>query len=196
MVPNNLIISNLIFCNRIREPLLLFNNISNDCVKPFRDLRFSLILVLGAGTGCCFFVLGTGIGLYSGIGLASKYCINCRTFLPGVGIGFLLLGTGIGHASPSLPGIGRASSLILTRFWSSLIVIPYNSLLTNSLLLLIILLLYILFLAIAPIIYISHLFNPIWSQSQDQILGKKGVVNSTRPRVTYSNRFHPPIRKR
>ena len=67
------------------------NDISNDCVKPLRALRFRFILVLGAGTGCCFFVLAAGIGVYSGIGLASKHRINCRTFL----LGALLLGAGI-----------------------------------------------------------------------------------------------------
>ena len=50
-----------------------FNDISNDCVKPLRALRFSLILNLGDGTVCCFFVLGAGIGPYGGIGLASLY---------------------------------------------------------------------------------------------------------------------------
>ena len=35
------------------------------CVKPFRALRFLFILVLGAGAGCCFFILGAGIGLYT-----------------------------------------------------------------------------------------------------------------------------------
>ena len=159
------------------------SDISNDCVKPFRAFRFSVIPVLGVGTSRCFFILGAGIGLYGGIGLASKYCINCRTFLLGVGIGVLLLGAGIGRTSPPPlllgAGIGRASphllgagigrlasspllgagigrltsSHILTRFWSSLIVIPDNSLLTSSLRLLIQLLLYISFLTIAPIIY-------------------------------------------
>ena len=94
-------------------------------LKGLRTLRFWSILVLGAVTGCCFFVLGAGMGLYGGIGLSSKYCINCRTFLLGVGIGVLLLGAGIECASPpppppSGPGIGRfASSLILTRLTTS-----------------------------------------------------------------------------
>ena len=94
MVPSNLLIADLVFCNWIRASLVDINDISNDYVKPLRALRFSLILVLGAGTGCCFFVVGAGIGLYCGIGLASKYCINCRTFL-------LLLGAGIGRAPPN-----------------------------------------------------------------------------------------------
>ena len=148
-VPNSLVIANLVFCNWIRASLLLFYDISDECVKLWRALRFWFILVLWAGTGCRFFVLGAGIGLYGGIGLSSKYCSNCRTFLLGVGIGILLLGAGIGCAFPHLlgQGIGQfASSLILTRFWSSLILIPDNSLLINSLRLLIILLvLYVIF---------------------------------------------------
>ena len=118
-------------------PLILFdqslNDFSNDCIKPFRTLQLLFIFVLGAGTGCCFFVLRAGIGLCGEIGLSSKYCINCRTIFPGVGIGVFLPGA----------VIRRASSLILTRVRSSLIVIPDNNLLTNSLQLLFILLLHI-----------------------------------------------------
>ena len=98
-VSNNLLTANDVLWSCTKASLLDFNGISNDRVKPFSALRFSLILVLGVGTGrCCFFVLGTGIGLYGGIGLASKYCISCRTFLLGVGIGILLLGAGIGRS--------------------------------------------------------------------------------------------------
>ena len=61
---------------------------------------FFINFILGDRTVLFFFVLGAGIGLYGGIGLASKYCINCRAFLLGVGMGILLLGAGIGRASP------------------------------------------------------------------------------------------------
>ena len=91
--------ASLVFCSCTKESLLDFNDISNDCVEPLRVLRFLFILVLGAATGCCFFVLGAGIDLYGGIGLASKYCINCRTFILGVGTGVLLLGARRGSRS-------------------------------------------------------------------------------------------------
>lgn len=57
----------------------------------------------------------------------------------------LFLGVGIGRVSLRLlgAGIGRASSRILTKFWSSLIVIPDSNRRTSSLRLFIILLLYI-----------------------------------------------------
>ena len=102
-VPNSLLIVNLVFCNWIRGPQLLFYDISDECVKLLRALRFWFISVLWAGTGCRFFVLGAGIGQYGGVGLSPKYCSNCRTFLLGVGIGILLLGAGIGRASPPPP---------------------------------------------------------------------------------------------
>lgn len=38
---------------------------SYDLVKPFRALRFSPIFVFGAATGCSFFFLGAGLGLYN-----------------------------------------------------------------------------------------------------------------------------------
>ena len=48
-----------------------------------------------------FLSSGAGIGLYGGIGLASKCCTNCWTFLFGVGIGVLLLGVGVGRLASS-----------------------------------------------------------------------------------------------
>ena len=101
MVPNDLLLANLVFFNWIREALLLFNDISNDCVKPFGALRFLFIFVLGAGTGCCFFILGAGIGLHGGIRLSSKYLINSCTLLLG-SCYCLLLGGEIGRFASSL----------------------------------------------------------------------------------------------
>ena len=66
-----------VFCNCTKVSLSDFKPISYDLVKPFRAVRFSPILVLGGATCCCFFPLGAGIGLYCGIGLPSKCCINC-----------------------------------------------------------------------------------------------------------------------
>ena len=90
------------FCNCTKASLSDFKPISYDLVKPLRALLFSPILVRGAATGCCFFVLGAGIRLYGGMGLFSKYRINCLTpIFRGAGTGILLLGVGIGRlASP------------------------------------------------------------------------------------------------
>ena len=65
MVPNNLLIANLVFCYRIRASLSDFKPISHDLAKPLRALRF--------------FILGAETGLYGGMGLFSKYRINCLT---------------------------------------------------------------------------------------------------------------------
>ena len=133
MVPNNLLIANLVFCNCTKASLSDFKQISYDLVKPLTALRFSPILVLGAGTGCCFFVLGAGIGLYGGMGLFSKNLINCLTHI------FRGAGTGRGD---------RASCFFpySTRFWSSSLVIPDNNRLISSLRLVFILLLYYFFI--------------------------------------------------
>ena len=112
----------------------VFKPISYDLVKPLRAFRFSPIFVRGTAIGCCFFILEAGIGLYGGMGLFSKYRINCCTFLPGFGIGVLLT------------EIGCASSLTRTKFSSSLSVSPDNNLLISSLRLVFILLLYIILL--------------------------------------------------
>ena len=137
MVPNNLLIANLVFCNCTKASLSDFKPISYDLVKPLRALRFSPILVLGAGTGCCFFVLGAGIGLYGGMRLFSKNMINCLTHIfRRAGTDILLLGVGKGRL---------ASSRTQTRFWSSSLVIPDNNRLISSLRLVFILLLYIIF---------------------------------------------------
>ena len=92
------------------------------CVKSFRALRSLFISVLGAGSGCCFFILGAGIGLYGGTGLASKYCINCRTFFLGVGIEVLFHGAGIERLASSRillgAGIGRLASFIHSIYFA------------------------------------------------------------------------------
>ena len=136
MVPNNLLSANLVFFKCTKASLSDFKPISYD-LKPLRALCFSPILVLGAGTDCCFFVLGAGIGLYGGMGLFSKNLINCLTpIFRGAGTGILLLEVGIGRL---------ASSRTRTRFWSSSLLIPDNDRLISSLRLVLILLLYIIF---------------------------------------------------
>ena len=64
MVPNNLLIASLAFRNCTKASLSVFKPISYYLVKPLRALCFSPIFVLGAATGCCFFVLGAGIGVW------------------------------------------------------------------------------------------------------------------------------------